>query len=125
MDFNTLDTGSPEFGGKTRREATAEAFESPRAGDVFSEMCSFWVRVLEVLPSCIVVLEHIGPFNSRTPEDRDQTLKVFSTVEDFRKKYSYGSIQGYWVSLMWRGQDVSYYTREWSMRVLAGKEARV
>lgn len=39
------------------KDETREAFLNPRVGDIFSEMCNFWVYVLDVDADSVVVLE--------------------------------------------------------------------
>ena len=79
---------------KDRKQKTAEAVNNPQKGDRFSEMCSFWVIVLERKKDIVAVMEANPPCT--LPKDG----KIYyCTVKEFKKKYEYDTIPGsYWVS---------------------------
>lgn len=81
---------------------TEQAFMDPQIGDRFHEMYSFWVYVVARTGNYITTMEASPP--CEFPKDG----KVQSyLLEDFRKRFSYESIPGYWVALRDRGNDVS------------------
>ncbi len=84
-----------------RNAATAEAMNDPQVGDRFHEMYSFFVYVVFREKDKIVTLEASPPCT--LPEDG--TLKS-QTVQQFQERFSYGTIDGYWVSLCDRGNNV-------------------
>ncbi len=93
---------SLNFGGEDRRMATDEAMRDPQVGDRFSEMLNFWLYVIHRDGDYVVTLETNPP--AELP--RDGKLRAY-TIDDFRKRFSYGSIEGYWVMLEDRGHDVA------------------
>lgn len=92
---------SPEI--EKRLADTDAAFEDPQSGDEFSEMFSFWMIVLAVRGGEVIVMEASPPCT--LPDDG--RVISFATRDDFRKKYAYGSIPGYFVNLNKRGLDVT------------------
>lgn len=80
-----------------RESRTNEAMENPRPGDLYSEMCKFWVRVRSVTGS-VIVEEFIQ-------KKQGWVERSFPSLDDFKKAYAYGSIPGYWISLHERGTD--------------------
>ena len=85
-----------------RDKATEEAFDDPQIGDRFHEMYSFWCYVVDRKGNYVTTMEASPP--CAFPDDG----KVkFQTLDEFRNRFSYESIPGYWVSLCDRGNDVS------------------
>jgi hypothetical protein len=94
------------FSSNEENTKTKEAFDDPQVGDLFTEMYSYWLYVIGRSGNMVTIMEANPP--CILPEDG----KVSSlTVEDFRKRFSYGSIDGFWVSLVKRGTDVSGWLR--------------
>lgn len=83
-----------------RKELTMDALCNPQAGDVFTEMYSFWVHVLKFADGYVWVLEGHG--GQTMPRD-GHLMKL--TRAQFIAKYSYGSIPGTWVYLVKRQVD--------------------
>lgn len=77
-----------------RKQKTKEYMSNPQKGDRFSEMCSFWVIVLERRKNIVAVMEANPPCEL----PKGGTI-YYTTVEEFSKKYQYDTIPGsYWVS---------------------------
>lgn len=85
------------------KDGTEEAFSDPQPGDVFQEMYSFWVVVVYVDSDHVVVMEGIPPCTM----PQDGHLRGFETHDDYRKHYSYKSIDGYVVRLSKRNENVT------------------
>lgn len=83
-------------------KATAEAMDDPRIGDRFSEFYSFWLYVVDRDGDHITTMEASPPCEF----PKDAKLAKYSLV-DFRKRFAYGSIPGYSIRLVDRGNDVS------------------
>ena len=83
------------------KQETAEAFDDPCAGDMFHEMFSHWVLVLHRDGDRIAWMTAGG---GQTIHDDGKT--TVGTVAQFKQKYAYGSIPGYWVMLSRRGYRV-------------------
>jgi hypothetical protein len=81
-----------------RKEATEEAMGDPRRGDLFSEMCSNWYTVLEATDTYVIVAEQVQKLE----------IKKYTRL-DFVRFFSYGTIEGYWITLHKRGTDVSRF----------------
>lgn len=78
---------------------TALAFDSPRQGDLFHEMYSFWMVILHVSKKRIIVMEgNILPESGK--------VRIFESDAEFRKTYRYETIPSYWVRLSKRGLNV-------------------
>jgi len=84
------------------KAATAAAMADPQPGDRFTEMYAFYVVVLRRDAGSVVFMEINPP--CQLPHD-GKVGKMH--VEDFRRRFAYGSIPGYWVRLIDRGMDVS------------------
>lgn len=89
---------------ETRKEEslTDQMFADPQVGDQFSEMYSFCMYVVERRPNYVTTMEASAP--CRFPEDGKVNTY---TLDEFRKRFSYGSIKGYWVRGNKRGVNVS------------------
>jgi len=81
-------------------EATCEAMLDPQPGDLFSELCVFWIYVAHREDNVLTLIETSGPFPCTLPDDG---LWSTCTAEQFRARFSYSSTPGYWVRLMRRG----------------------
>ena len=86
---------------KKRKKLTMEALKDPREGDRFSEMLSFWVYVVKVTKSTIYTLEGNPPITF--PDDAE--LKMQSR-EEFLKRFTYDRIEGAWLLLEDRDNNV-------------------
>lgn len=101
--FNT-----PEIRDEERR--TVEAFGDPQPGDHFDEMCSFHVFVVAVEPQGrVAVLEASPPCTL----PGDGKLRIFTTRDEFRAAYAYGSIPGYSVRVSRKRANVSGWFAGW------------
>ena len=80
---------------------TQEAMKNPKVGDRFSEMFSFYVYVIGLDGNMITTLEASPP--CEVPKDGE--VKT-STLEQFRKRFAYDSIPGYWIRYVDGGHDV-------------------
>lgn len=69
------------------RDTTNKRMENPQIGDVFYEMCSFWVKVTDRNGDKVTVTEN-------------GAQRCFDTIEDFKKAYAYQSIEGYWIRFL-------------------------
>jgi hypothetical protein len=97
---------------ESRREddVTAAAFADPQPGDMFHEMCSFWVVVVAVEPrGRIAVLT--SPGGHTLPQDGK--LTVYRSHDAYRAAWSYGTIPGYTVRLSKRGVNVTGWFDGW------------
>lgn len=86
-------------------EETEQAVNDPQPGDRFTEMYTFHLYVVERKGDYVTTIECGAP--ATLPDDgiiRTQSL------ECFKKRLSYGTIAGYWVRLVCRGADISWYT---------------
>lgn len=81
---------------------TTEAMDDPQVGDRFTEMFTFYVYVLDVSEGEIVTIEGSPP--CIFPDDG---LIRRMTVDKFRERFGYGTIDGYWVVLLDRGNNVA------------------
>ena len=93
---------------KNQRD-TAAAMADPQVGDRFHDMYSFWVFVVDVGTESVTTYEASG-HPSEMP-DIGGKLRIFTTRDEFRASYRYGSIPGYYVRLADRGTDVSGWVR--------------
>ena len=85
-----------------RRAAPAAAMDDPQPGDRYTEMYKFYLYVLAREGNMVTFMEVNPP--CRIPHDG----KVGRLpTDEFPKRYAYGSIPGYWVSLLDRGYDVT------------------
>lgn len=82
-------------------ENTKEVMENPQVGDRFSEMFSFWVYVIERGKDHVVILEASAP--CKLPEEGKITTY---TLAEFKQRFSYGSIPGYWINYIDSNNDV-------------------
>lgn len=90
-----------------RAKATEEAFKDPQIGDRFTEMYNFWMYVIGRRDDKIIVMEASAPCTF--PDDGKMTCY---SLEDFQKRFSYGSIPGYWVSFVDHDNDVKGWIEE-------------
>lgn len=76
---------------------TNEYFENldVKAGDILTEMYSYWIRVIKVMPDGRIV----------SLEKDNLELKVYENDKEFKKYCSYGSIDGYWVTYLGNDMD--------------------
>ncbi len=88
-------------------EATELAFRSPAVGDRFHEMYSFWVYVMAREGDVVTTIEASPPCTF--PEDGKVRVQ---TLDEFRKRFAYGSIPGYWVRFCDSGNDVEGWASE-------------
>ncbi len=87
---------------KEMQEKTAEAMFNPQVGDRFHEFFSFWVYVLKRTDREITIMEASSP--CELPRDG----RIWKgTIEQFRLRYAYKGILGYFVMLCDRGNDVT------------------
>jgi hypothetical protein len=87
------------------QQKTAEAFAHPEVGDHFHELYSFRVFVLHVSEDDgpVITMEASAPCT--LPDDGK--IIIFDSADDYRRRYSYGTIDGYRVMLAGRGKAVS------------------
>lgn len=88
-------------------ESTIEALLSPRKGDHFTEQHRFYMCVLSVTRTHIVMMEATAPCTF--PESG--VIKVL-TKREFRERFTYANYEGSWVRLLTRDMDVD----EWIER---------
>lgn len=84
-----------------RDRLTEEHMSDPQIGDRFSEMCSFWVYIVYRNGQEVGYMEANPPCTF--PDDGKFTL---STVREFKKRFGYESIPGYWVTFCDSGNNV-------------------
>jgi hypothetical protein len=82
--------------------ATSLAMDNPQVGDRFTEHYCFWMYVLESNGGSVTTIEASSP--CEFPKDGEIKKQSYS---DFKKRFSYESIPGYWVRLVDRNNDVS------------------
>jgi len=96
---------------KTLSEQTSYVMDNPKAGDVFTEMFSFWVFVVYRKEDVIrTVVAHGG--NTVPPQGK----AAETTLEKFQKRFQYDSPamrHKYWVTLTKRKADVSEFIKYW------------
>ena len=98
---------------------TGKAMENPKVGDRFSEMFSFYVYVIGLDGNMITTMEGSPP--CELPKDGEAKTM---TLEQFRKRFAYNSIPGYWVRYVDGGHDVEgWATAGKSMKVFAEDES--
>lgn len=86
---------------------TEIAMDDPQVGDLYSEMFSFYLYVVERDGDKVVTMEGSPP--CEFPNDKVKA----QTVEELKARFAYGSIPGYSIKLLGRGNDVAgWYTRE-------------
>lgn len=86
---------------------TVVAMADPQPGDLFTEMYNYWVYVLERTEFAVTIFH----FNHGTKGTVASML-----LPDFREKYRYGNIDGYWIQLYKRDTpltNILQYVREW------------
>jgi hypothetical protein len=86
---------------KEDQEKTDHAMKYPQVGDRFTEMCSFWLYVVAVEGDSVTTMEATGPCEF----PKDGKVKK-QNAEEFRRRFAYGSIPGYWVTYCDGGNDV-------------------
>ena len=96
---------------KTLFEQTSYVMDNPKAGDVFTEMFSFWVYVVYRKGNKIgTLIAHGG--NTVPPDGK----VAETTLEKFQKRFKYNVPafkNNYWVSLTKRKADVSAILEYW------------
>lgn len=92
---------------KEEDKKTATAFDNPQVGDRFTEMYSFWLYVVGRKEDKVATLEASPPCTF--PEDGK--LKI-QTVEEFKKRFAYGSIDGYSLRFAGGGHNVEGWLEE-------------
>ena len=85
------------------KRATAAAFAAPAVGQRFSEHCSYWIYVVEVEGGRIVTLEGSPPVTFPDTAER----REYAGADEFRARFAYQSIPGYWVTFVDDGHDVT------------------
>lgn len=86
-----------DFKNKDNEKDTHEAFLSPKVGDMFHEMFSYWFTVFEI--------DSLGVI--KIWEHHQKTIRIFKDSDQYRESFAYGTIPGYFVRLYERGKDVS------------------
>lgn len=81
---------------------TAQAMADPQPGDRYHEMWSFWLYVVARNGDQVCTMEASAPCSF----PRDGKI-VWQATEEFRRRWAYGSIEGYTVMLADRWNDVS------------------
>ncbi|MFA5558183.1 MAG: hypothetical protein WDA59_01805 [Methanofastidiosum sp.] len=94
------------FPNKMEKE-TNEAFANPQIGDRFTEMYCFWMYVIARRDDKVITMEASSPCTF--PDDGK--MNVYS-LEDFQKRFSYGSTSGYWVSFVDHNNNVEGWLEE-------------
>lgn len=85
-----------------RRKMTYEAMASPQPGDRFTEIYNFWVDVIKVSQTHVMVLEDNGDTRGFKIYTKDQFFKKF--------EYSSESLRGeFWIDLFSRDNDMSWF----------------
>ena len=96
------------FADREELRYTAEAMDNPQVGDLFTEMCAFWLYVIHRTGDRVVTLE----INSGIlPDEGKMTTQ---TVSEFKERFSYStqSPGHYWIRLVRRGENVrGWYER--------------
>jgi hypothetical protein len=83
-------------------DRTHQAIMNPQVGDRFTEMCTFWVYVVNVCGNIVTTMEANGPC---TFPDNGKVRVM--TVDEFRERLSYSGHNGhYWARLIDRGNNV-------------------
>jgi hypothetical protein len=81
--------------------------DDPQVGDRFSEMYTFWMFVVGRVGDEVVTMEASAPCTF----PKDGVVHQYTLVE-FRRRFGYEHIPGYWVSLVDRGKDVKGWLPE-------------
>ena len=89
------------FADSAGKTATELAFRDPQPGDRFSEMMAFYVYVVGRKGDLVATLEGNPPCTF--PDDG---VLRWQSLDEFRRRFSYGSIEGYWIRFMDRGNNV-------------------
>jgi hypothetical protein len=104
------------------KRLTDERMRDPRPGDRFHEMCTFYVKVI-AREGDFVVSQEAMPRGWAAPR--------LDTLEEFRARFAYGSIPGYWV--LYRDSEGSLRDvpmnhggrRDWLARLAAERTDRI
>lgn len=83
-------------------DGTAAAMADPQIGDRFTEMGTFWIYVVAREGARLWTVEA----NSPCQLPRDGKLREMN-VCDFRQRFRYAKLPGYWARLCGRGHDVA------------------
>lgn len=86
---------------KKDTQAARDALRNPRVGDRYTEMFAFWLYVVGVVGETIITMEASPPCT--LPDDGE--IKI-QTRDELERRLAYGSIDGYWVRLVDRGNNV-------------------
>ena len=86
-----------------RARKTTAAFDSPAVGQRFTEMYSYWMYVVSVEDGRIVTLEGSPPVTFPDTAQR----REYASADEFRLRFAYKSIPGYWVSFVDADNDVT------------------
>ena len=81
---------------------TDVAMRDPQVGDAFTEMMSYWVYVVAVDGDTVEWLDGNPPCTFPTIG----VTRHISSKEEFRARFAYECVDGYWITLMHRGVDV-------------------
>lgn len=84
----------------TDKDATKQAMNDPQVGDHFTEMYSFHVYVVHRQGDWVATME------GSPPCEFPNTNTKLQTVDEFRKRFHYGTIDDYSVRLVGRGENV-------------------
>jgi hypothetical protein len=85
------------------KEATVQAFQDPQVGDLFDEMCSYWIYIVARDGERVTTMESAAPCTF----PKDGKVTEYATLEAFRKAFRYPTNSGYFVRLSSRSHDVS------------------
>lgn len=94
-----------------REKLTLAALDSPRVGDRFTEMLSFWVYVIGIDGDTITTTEGSAPVIFP-----DEGKVRVQTKEEFKTRFLYKTIPGPWVRLDARGKDVKGWLENYEHR---------
>jgi hypothetical protein len=78
---------------------TEDAMNDPQVGDRFSEMYNFWMYVVHRDGDTVVTMEG-------SPPCEFPNKPVTYTLDQFKSRFAYGNIPGYWVRLVDRENNV-------------------
>ncbi len=88
---------------KEREAVTMEAMLNPQVGDRFTELYCFWMYIVSRVGNAVITIEASAPCTFPT----DGKVKSY-TLQSFNKRFSYGSIDGYWIELVDRDNNTSW-----------------
>lgn len=108
---------------KSDKDQTNQRMEDPQPGDRFHEMYSYWMKVVS-RHAGLVIYQEIRC-------DSEWGPPIADTPEDFKRRFAYKTIPGYWIQYRDREGFIGDVPKEWPefmawlIPILADRDKRI